>query len=115
MKRDMLHNELGTFLKARRAELSPRRVGLPGGVGPRRAAGLRREEVATLASISTDYYTRIEQGRIQASAPVHNTLADVLSLDQDQRRYLLDLAGNPQPRQQLAQAGALRLLRRRQK
>ena len=91
----MLHNELGTFLKARRAKLSPRRAGLPDGVGPRRVAGLRREEVATLASISTDYYTRIEQGRIQASAPVLNTLADVLSLDQDQRRYLLDLAGKP--------------------
>ena len=98
MKRDMLHNELGIFLKARRAELSPRRAGLPDGVGPRRVAGLRREEVATLASISTDYYTRSAQGRIQASAPVLNTLADVLSLDQDQRRYLLDLAGKPSTR-----------------
>ncbi len=98
MKRDMLHNELGTFLKARRAKLSPRRAGLPDGVGPRRVAGLRREEVATLASISTDYYTRSAQGRIQASAPVLNTLADVLSLDQDQRRYLLDLAGKPSTR-----------------
>ncbi|MGW8688551.1 helix-turn-helix transcriptional regulator [Streptomyces sp. NPDC055817] len=86
-------NELGEFLKARRAELSPRTVGLPDSGGPRRVAGLRREEVAQLASISTDYYTRLEQGRIQASAPVLGTLARVLHLDDDQRDYLFGLAG----------------------
>src|SRR6266540_2567007 len=63
-------NELGAFLKARRAELTPRDVGLPEGGTPRRVPGLRREEVAQLASISTDYYTRLEQGRINASASV---------------------------------------------
>lgn len=51
-----------------------------------------------MASISTDYYTRIEQGRIQASAPVLGTLADVLRLDEDQRRYLFSLAGRPSTR-----------------
>ncbi|HJB09207.1 MAG TPA: helix-turn-helix transcriptional regulator [Candidatus Brachybacterium merdavium] len=92
MTRDAKQNELGTFLKARRAELTPRDADLPEGGGPRRVAGLRREEVAQLASISTDYYTRIEQGRIRASAPVLSSLAEVLKLDDDQRRYLFSLA-----------------------
>jgi transcriptional regulator with XRE-family HTH domain len=86
-------NELGGFLSKRRSELSPRTVGLPQTGGLRRVAGLRREEVAQLASISTDYYTRLEQGRIQASAPVLDTLARVLHLDDDQRAYLFQLAG----------------------
>jgi len=98
MVRDIKKNELGTFLKARRAELTPREAGLGDSAGPRRVAGLRREEVAQLASISTDYYTRIEQGRIQVSAPVLGTLADVLHLDDDQRRYLFSLAGKPSTR-----------------
>lgn len=91
-------NELGRFLKARRSELLPRAAGLPEGPGHRRVPGLRREEVAQLASISTDYYTRIEQGRITVSAPVLNTLADVLHMDEDQRRYLFSLAGKPSTR-----------------
>ncbi|MDT0323562.1 helix-turn-helix domain-containing protein, partial [Streptomyces millisiae] len=86
-------NELGEFLRKRRSELSPRTVGLPETGGPRRVAGLRREEVAQLASISTDYYTRLEQGRMQASAPVLDILARVLHLDDDQRDYLFQLAG----------------------
>jgi transcriptional regulator with XRE-family HTH domain len=89
-------NELGAFLKARRAELEPRDVGLPGGGTHRRVAGLRREEVAQLAAISTDYYTRLEQGRIKASVGVLASLARVLRLDDDQRTYLYELAGtNP--------------------
>lgn len=98
MTRDAKKNELGTFLKARRAELTPHEAGLPDGAGPRRVAGPRREEVASRASISTDYYTRIEQGRIQVSAPVLGTLADVLRLDDDQRRYLFSLAGKTSTR-----------------
>ncbi|MFD4598175.1 helix-turn-helix domain-containing protein [Streptomyces sp. NPDC058464] len=86
-------NELGEFLKKRRAELSPRTVGLPESGRPRRVAGLRREEVAQLASISTDYYTRLEQGRMQASAPVLGVLARVLHLNDDERSYLFQLAG----------------------
>ncbi len=73
-------------------------VGLPETGGPRRVAGLRREEVAQLASISTDYYIRLEQGRIRASAPVLETLARVLHLDDDERGYLFQLAGKPAPR-----------------
>ena len=98
MARDTKMNELGTFLKTRRGELIPREVGLPDGAGTRRVAGLRREEVAQLASISTDYYTRIEQGRITVSAPVLNTLAEVLQMDEDQRRYLFSLSGKPSTR-----------------
>ncbi|WP_098013070.1 helix-turn-helix domain-containing protein [Streptomyces sp. sk226] len=86
-------HELGEFLKARRSELTPRAVGLPDNGRKRRVAGLRREEVAQLAAISTDYYTRLEQGRLPASAPVLEAVAQALDLDEDQRRYLFGLAG----------------------
>ena len=56
-------NELGAFLRTRRSELGPSDVDLHEGGTQRRVAGLRREEVAQLAAISTDYYTRLEQGR----------------------------------------------------
>ena len=91
MSRDPHRNDLGEFLKARRAELEPGDVGLPDG-GQRRVAGLRREEVAVLAAISTDYYTRLEQGRIQASPSVLASLAGVLRLGEDQRAYMHELA-----------------------
>lgn len=84
---------LGAFLKARRAQLTPRECGLPEPDSARRVAGLRREEVAHLASISVDYYVRLEQGRVRASAPVLITLAKALRLDEDQQRYLYELAG----------------------
>src|SRR4051812_45390574 len=88
-------NELGAFLRARRAELSPSDVNLPEGGRKRRVAGLRREEVAQLAAISTDYYTRLEQGRMPPSGPVLASLARVLRLDDDQRTYMNELAGAP--------------------
>jgi transcriptional regulator with XRE-family HTH domain len=91
MHRDPHLNELGEFLKARRADLSPSEVGLRGGQR-RRVHGLRREEVALLAAISTEYYARIEQGRLQASAPLLNEIAQVLRLNEDQRTYLFQLA-----------------------
>ncbi|WP_406390703.1 helix-turn-helix domain-containing protein [Streptomyces sp. NBC_00887] len=105
MTSDAHLNELGEFLKVRRSELSPRTVGLPDSGGPRRVPGLRREEVAQLASISTDYYTRLEQGRIQASTPVLRALAQALHLDDDQRDYLFGLAGkeNGRPRRRARQ------------
>src|SRR5947208_8309815 len=89
--RDQEQNELGAFLRARRSELSPSDVDLPEGGRQRRVAGLRREEVAQLAAISTDYYTRLEQGRIGPSAPVLASLARVLRLDDDQRTYMYEL------------------------
>ncbi|MFF2775984.1 helix-turn-helix domain-containing protein [Streptomyces sp. NPDC058052] len=85
--------ELGAFLKARRAGLEPLQVGLPDPGNQRRVAGLRREEVAQLAAISTDYYTRIEQGRMQASLPVLEAVARALRLSEDQRTYVFELAG----------------------
>ncbi|MDX3836211.1 helix-turn-helix domain-containing protein [Streptomyces europaeiscabiei] len=90
-------NELGEFLKARRAEVGPSEVGLRGGQR-RRVSGLRREEVALLTAISTEYYTRIEQGRLQASAPLLNEIAEVLRLNDDQRTYLFDLAAKERVR-----------------
>src|SRR5438874_12871047 len=88
-------NELGAFLRARRSELGPSDVDLHEGGTQRRVAGLRREEVAQLAAISTDYYTRLEQGRIQPSAPVLASLARVLRLDADHRTHMYELAGTP--------------------
>ncbi|MFI8348084.1 helix-turn-helix domain-containing protein [Streptomyces sp. NPDC085596] len=98
-------NELGDFLKARRAELRPHAVGLPDGDRPRRVPGLRREEVAQLASISTDYYTRLEQGSLPASAHVLAAVARALRLDEDQRTYVYGLAGKDaaRPRRRTAQ------------
>ncbi|TDP37755.1 helix-turn-helix transcriptional regulator [Nocardia ignorata] len=84
--------ELGGFLKARRAELSPEDVGLSvHSAAARRVAGLRREEVADLAAISHDYYTRIEQGRLAPSEPVLDALVRVLRLDDAQRDYAENL------------------------
>jgi transcriptional regulator with XRE-family HTH domain len=88
--------EVGAFLKACRARLSPDEVGLRA-TGTtdehRKVAGLRREEVAQLASISVDYYTRLEQGRVRASESVLATLSAALRLDEDQQRYLYEIAG----------------------
>ncbi|NEA98958.1 helix-turn-helix transcriptional regulator [Streptomyces sp. SID13726] len=98
-------DELGEFLRARRAELSPRMVGLPDPDGRRRVAGLRREEVAVLASISTRHYTRLEQGRIAPSGSVVRALVRALRLSDDQRDHLFGLVGhevNP-PRRRAAQ------------
>lgn len=105
MSRDAHLSELGEFLKAQRAKLSPRAMGLPESGALRRVPGLRREEVAQLAAISTVYYTRLEQGRIEASTPVLMALARVLGLDDDQRDYMLELAGkeNARPRRHSAQ------------
>lgn len=85
--------ELGDFLKAVRSRLTPREVGLPESDTLRRVTGLRREEVARLASISVDYLTRLEQGRVPASASVLATLARALRLTEDQQSYVYELAG----------------------
>jgi transcriptional regulator with XRE-family HTH domain len=97
--------ELGEFLKARRAELTPAAVGLPDTGSSRRVPGLRREEVAQLAVMSVDYYTRLEQGRLQASASILAVLARALRLDEDQQAYMYRLSGKTpaKPRRQRAQ------------
>ncbi|TWS23011.1 helix-turn-helix domain-containing protein [Tsukamurella sputi] len=87
--------ELGDFLRTCRGKLSPADVGLTAIDGQRRVSGLRREEVAQLAAISTDYYTRIEQGRLSPTAHVLDAVARALRLDPDQTEYagsLLDHA-----------------------
>lgn len=82
-------HELGDFLKHRRGELTPAQVGLPErGHTQRRVRGLRREEVAELVAISTDYYARIEQGRLAPSPSVLDSLVRELQLDDDQRTYV---------------------------
>jgi transcriptional regulator with XRE-family HTH domain len=105
--------ELGDFLKARRAELTPQAVGLPVTGALRRVAGLRREEVAQLAAISVDYYTRLEQGRVEASASVLMTLARALRLDDDQQTYLYELAGKTRARSRRRAAQRVRPAMRR--
>jgi transcriptional regulator with XRE-family HTH domain len=85
-------NHLGEFLRARRTQLSPEAVGLPAD-GRRRVTGLRREEVADLAGLSTDYYTRLEQGRERhPSRSVLESLAKALLFDEDALRYLRAVA-----------------------
>ena len=84
---------LGEFRMARRARISPESAGLVVGDKPRRVPGLKREEVASLAAISPDYYMRLEQGRRSASPPVLEALARVLQLNDDERRYLFELSG----------------------
>ncbi len=84
-------NDLGHFLKARRMDLTPDDVELPSPTSSRRrASGLRREEVAALATISPDYYARIEQGRRNAPWPTLEAIARVLRLDDAGREYLLE-------------------------
>lgn len=83
---------LGQYLRARRAVVRPEDVGLSR-VGRRRVPGLRREELATLAGISADYYLRLEQSRDHhPSAPVIDALARALRLSQDATSYLHSLA-----------------------
>ncbi|MBO1335337.1 helix-turn-helix domain-containing protein [Streptomyces sp. VRA16 Mangrove soil] len=88
----MADNELGTFLRTRREAVTPAEVGLP--TGPRRRTpGLRRAELATLAGISAEYLTRLEQGRDRNPSPsVIGALADVLRLSTDERLLLRRLA-----------------------
>ncbi|MEU9330764.1 helix-turn-helix transcriptional regulator [Streptomyces canus] len=86
-------SELGCFLRARRAQVMPADVGLPAGPGPRRTPGLRREELATLAGVSIDYYTRLERGKETRPSPsVVEALASALRLGETERAYLRDLA-----------------------
>ena len=91
VRHDPQLSELGAFLKARRTDLSPEDVGVPN-TGRRRVQGLRREEVALLTSISTDYYARIEQGRRHPPDAVLDAIARVLRLDRDERQYVFTLA-----------------------
>jgi transcriptional regulator with XRE-family HTH domain len=90
-------NRIGTFLRARRERVRPEDVGLPD-FGRRRVPGLRREELATLAGVSADYYVRLEQGRERhPSEQVLDALARALQLDDEATAHLHELA-RPAPR-----------------
>ncbi len=99
--------EVREFLITRRAKITPDQAGVPLYGQRRRVPGLRREEVAQLAGVSTDYYTRLEKGNLRgASDSVLDAIARALHLDDAERAHLLDLA-------RAARAGAAREPRRR--
>jgi transcriptional regulator with XRE-family HTH domain len=84
--------DLREFLATRRARITPQRAGLPTYGGHRRVPGLRREEVALLAGVSVEYYTRLERGNANGvSDSVLEALVRVLELDDAERAHLYDL------------------------
>jgi transcriptional regulator with XRE-family HTH domain len=90
-------NELSQFLTSRRAKVTPEQARLPT-YGQRRVPGLRREEVASLAGVSVEYYKRLERGNATgASDSVLEGLADALQLDDAERAHLFDLARAASP------------------
>jgi transcriptional regulator with XRE-family HTH domain len=96
--------EMGAFLKQRRAQLTPAQFGLPAG-SRRRTPGLRREELAQLAGISATWYCWIEQGReVSVSPAALARLAETLHLSRAERAYLFELSGKRDPAEPAAQA-----------
>ncbi|MEV0235824.1 helix-turn-helix transcriptional regulator [Nonomuraea sp. NPDC050786] len=90
-------SEIRDFLASRRAKITPEQAGLPTS-GRRRVPGLRREEVAVLAGVSTEWYTRLEKGHISGvSEDVIDAVARALRLEEDERTYLFDLARAARP------------------
>src|SRR6187399_1567250 len=86
-------SEVREFLATRRDRITPDQAGLPAYGGNRRVPGLRREEVAMLAGVSVDYYTRLERGDLSgASDSVLDSLARALQLDDAETAHLFDLA-----------------------
>ncbi|WBB56271.1 helix-turn-helix transcriptional regulator [Verrucosispora sp. WMMD573] len=93
--------DIREFLATRRAKITPERAGLPDFGGSRRVPGLRRAEVAMLAGVSPDYYTRLERGNLSGvSDSVLDALCRALQLDEAERSHLYDLAraANTNPR-----------------
>lgn len=110
-------DELGDFLRSRRARLSPVDAGIRGYGERRRVPGLRREELAQLAGVSVAYYTRLEQGLSRnASDGVLDALAHALRLDTDEAAHLHDLArpgrarSRPRPKPERASPGVRTML-----
>src|SRR4029450_1922492 len=85
-------SEVREFLTSRRARITPEKAGVTA-YGERRVPGLRREEVAVLAGVSVDYYTRLERGDLKGvSEGVLQAIADALHLDEPERAHLNNLA-----------------------
>ncbi len=111
-------DDVKEFLASRRAKITPERAGLPSFGGTRRVAGLRRAEVAMLAGVSPDYYTRLERGNLSGvSDSVLDAVARALHLDEAERAHLYDLARaanttprTRRPRTQQVRAGVRGLL-----
>ena len=108
---------LGAFLRSRRDRLTPAQAGITPFPGPRRVPGLRKEELAVLAGMSADHYSRLEQGRQRSVGPdVLDALARALRLDDVERAHLRDLAAPSARRRSVAEApqraapGLLRIL-----
>lgn len=105
-------NEIRDFLTTRRARMTPEQAGLPNYGGRRRVVGLRREEVAMLAGVSVDYYTRLERGNLSGvSESVLDALGRALALDEAERAHLHNLAkadSTPQRARRSAPTPALR-------
>ncbi|TQF05481.1 helix-turn-helix domain-containing protein [Kitasatospora acidiphila] len=94
---ELRRQELAAFLRSRRERITPEQVGLPS-TGRRRTPGLRREEVAQLASVGVTWYTWLEQGRdIQVSGQVLAAVSRALLLDPNERAHLYTLAGAADP------------------
>jgi transcriptional regulator with XRE-family HTH domain len=103
--------EIRRFLVSRRANVSPAQLALPDYGDERRVPGLRREEVAQLAGVSTDYYTRLERGNIRgASDSVLNAIARALQLTDVEREHLFVLA-RPAPATPAAPASQTTVIR----
>src|SRR5215470_16200209 len=95
--------EIREFLATRRAKITPDQAGMRLYGGRRRVPGLRREEVAMLAGVSIDYYTRLEKGNVAGvSHEVLGAVARALQLDQAERAHLFDLARAARPRRPTA-------------
>ncbi|RXZ68780.1 helix-turn-helix transcriptional regulator [Agromyces albus] len=107
-------SELSEFLRSRRERLQPEHVGLERFEGARRVKGLRREELAQLARVSVDYYTKLEQGRVgNVSEPVLDAISLALRLDTAERSYLRELVSSAPARERSpeAQSGTVERVR----
>lgn len=103
-------SELGEFLRARRARVRPQDAGLAAGGGQRRTPGLRREELATLAGVSVDYYIRLEQGKERhPRGAVVAALAKALRLNEEEHAHLSLLARQADHGASLPSAGSTRV------
>ncbi|WP_244516861.1 helix-turn-helix domain-containing protein [Arthrobacter alpinus] len=113
-------DDIREFLISRRAKINPEMAGIPSYGELRRVPGLRREEVAQIAGVSTDYYTRLERGNLRGvSDSVIGAVAAALQLDEAEQAYLMDLAraanipssrASRRPPQQRVRPGVLHLL-----